>query len=122
MEDGLGQVDVAKVSRALRHGAGAGLTPGGPVNGALARVHQAAQLRASALVGLGIPDAPLGDAHPAYLLRAQDSELDPLHLAHRRLTVRRIDTHFHFFTRSICKNNRYGTSQEIKLVRDVIDV
>lgn len=38
-----------------------------------------------------VPDAALGDAHPADLLRAEDAELDALHALDGRLRVARVD-------------------------------
>ncbi len=90
VEDRLGQVEVAEVSRALGAVPGAGLAPGPPVDDALAGVHEAAQLGPAALVHLRVPDAPLGDRGAADLLRAEDAELDPAHGAHGRLGVPRV--------------------------------
>ena len=55
MKHRLGQVEVAEMAGTLGHVPGAGFALGGPVHGALARVHQAPQLGAPALVGLGVP-------------------------------------------------------------------
>ena len=87
MENRLGEVNVPKVARTLGHVAGTGLTPAGPVHGALPGVHEAPELGSATLIHLGIPDASLSDAHPPDLLRTEDPELDPLDLLDRSLGV-----------------------------------
>lgn len=65
MEHGFGEVDVAKVPRALSHVAGTGLAAGVAVDDTLARVHEPAQLGPPALHGLREADPPLRDGHTA---------------------------------------------------------
>lgn len=65
MKDGLGQLNVAKVTRALGHAACTGLAAGGPVNDPLAGVHETPQLGSTTLVDLGVLDAPIRHRHAA---------------------------------------------------------
>lgn len=116
MEHRLGQVQVPKVSGALRHVTGTGLAAGGAIHHTLTGIHQTAQLvpggigkhtrtiqirtsssnfvlnSPSTLHDLGKSDSPLRNRHSPDLLRGQDSELDPLDGLDRSLGVSGVDS------------------------------
>ena len=69
---------VSEMSGTFSHVSGAGLTSRQTVDDALTRVHEAAELRASALHHFRKPDATFRHGRPTDLLRAEDAELDPL--------------------------------------------
>ena len=60
MKHGFGQVDVTKMSGTFGHVARAGLASGGPVDDALAGVHETPEFGAAPFISFRVPDAALG--------------------------------------------------------------
>lgn len=89
MKDGLGQLDMTKMSGTFGEIAGARLTTRGPIDDTLPWIHQAAQLRPSILINFRKLDAALGNGHAANLVGRQNTELDPFRVPNGRFRVRR---------------------------------
>lgn len=64
MKDGLGQIDVTKVTGTFGHVTSTRLTTGGAVNDTLPRIHQTAQFGPPSLHGLGELHPTIGHRHP----------------------------------------------------------
>uniref|UniRef100_A0A0K2U8I2 Uncharacterized protein n=1 Tax=Lepeophtheirus salmonis TaxID=72036 RepID=A0A0K2U8I2_LEPSM len=87
MKHGLGQLQMPKMSRTLRHGSSTGLTSGTAVDYSLMGIHQTPQFGSPTLISLRKTDSSLRYTHTTNLFRTQNTKLNPLHEFHWGLRV-----------------------------------
>ena len=91
MEYRLRKFDVAEMTRAFRHGLGAGFAPVLSVNGAEERVVQSTVTRLHARLVHGLWGDDVAHAHVLDLFRRQNAELYLLNSLERRARVGEVD-------------------------------